>query len=166
MTESTDFALNSSLGLTLVAIFGIAWVLFRWYLGRSNKTHEDFALAGRNVGFAFAAATAMATWVTSNTTLVAPQLTYQFGIWGMIGYSFAALGLILFAPLSARIRELLPHGYTSGDFIRLRYGKWAWRIFIFISMVYAMGWLISLGMAGGILLQALSGQIGRASCRK
>lgn len=154
---ATEYALNSSVGLTIVAIFGVLWVVFGYFLGRSNKSHEDFALAGRNVGFAFAAATAMATWVTSNTTLVAPQLTYQFGIWGMIGYSFAALGLILFAPLSARIRQLLPHGYTSGDFIRLRYGPWAWRIFIVISLVYAMGWLISLGMAGGILLQALSG---------
>lgn len=157
MTESTDFALNSSLGLTLVAIFGIAWVLFGWYLGRSNKSHEDFALAGRNVGFALAAATAMATWVTSNTTLVAPQLTYQFGIWGMVGYSFAALGLILFAPLAARIKRLMPHGYTSGDFIRLRFGRAAWWVFMVISVVYAFGWLISLGMAGGILLQALSG---------
>ncbi|MCC5856235.1 MAG: sodium:solute symporter family protein [Idiomarina sp.] len=155
--QVAGFALNSTLGLSIVVVFGILWVCFGYYLGRSNKTHEDFALAGRNVGFAFAAATAMATWVTSNTTLVAPELTYQFGIWGMIGYSFAALGLIFFAPLSARIRELLPHGYTSGDFIRLRYGVWAWRIFIVISMVYAMGWLISLGMAGGILLQALSG---------
>lgn len=152
-----EFALNSSLGLFLVVGFGLLWVAFGWYLGRSNKTHEDFALAGRNVGFAFATATAMATWVTSNTTLVAPELTYQFGIWGMVGYSFAALGLILFAPLSARIRQLLPQGYTSGDFIRLRYGLFAWRLFLLISMVYALGWLISLGMAGGILLQALSG---------
>src|SRR5690554_2832751 len=157
MTESTDFALNSSLGLTLVAIFGIAWVLFGWYLGRKNKSHEDFALAGRNVGFALAAATAMATWVTSNTTLVAPQLTYQLGVWGMVGYSFAALGLILFAPLAARIKRLMPNGYTSGDFIRLRFGRAAWWVFMVISVVYAFGWLISLGMAGGILLQALSG---------
>lgn len=155
--EPGGFALNSTIGLSIVVVFGFVWIVFGWFIGRTNKTHEDFALAGRNVGFAFATSTAMATWVTSNTTLVAPELTYQFGIWGMVGYSFAALGLILFAPLSSRIRELLPQGYTSGDFIRLRYGHWAWRIFIFISLVYAMGWLISLGMAGGILLQALSG---------
>lgn len=157
MNEASGFALSSSLGLTLVVLFGVAWVLFGWYLGRANKTHEDFALAGRNVGFALAAATAMATWVTSNTTLVAPQLTYQLGVWGMVGYSFAALGLILFAPLAARIKRLMPHGYTSGDFIRLRYGRLAWYVFIAISVVYAFGWLVSLGMAGGILLEALSG---------
>ncbi|RUO25966.1 urea transporter [Aliidiomarina minuta] len=152
-----EFAIDAKVGFAIVAVFGLAWIAFGWYLGRKNVTHEDFALAGRNVGFAFASATAMATWVTSNTTLVAPELTYQFGIWGMIGYSFAALGLILFAPLSARIKKLLPNGYTSGDFIRLRYGRPAWYVFILISAVYAMGWLVSLGMAGGILLQALSG---------
>jgi len=144
MSETADFALDSTLGLSLVVIFGLLWIAFGWYLGRANKTHEDFALAGRNVGFALAAATAMATWVTSNTTLVAPQLTYQFGIWGMVGYSFAALGLILFAPLAARIKRLMPHGYTSGDFIRLRFGRAAWWVFMVISVVYAFGWLVSL----------------------
>ncbi len=153
----TEFALDTSLGLTIVILFGVLWVAFGYWLGRKNKTHEDFALAGRNVGFAFAAATAMATWVTSNTTLVAPQLTYQFGLWGMIGYSFAALGLLLFAPMAKRIKTLLPNGYTSGDFVRLRYGQAAWWVFIIISVVYAFGWLISLGMAGGILLESLSG---------
>ncbi|MCL5254773.1 MAG: sodium:solute symporter family protein [Gammaproteobacteria bacterium] len=152
-----EFALKSSTGFIIIVIFGLAWIAFGYYLGRKNTSHEDFALAGRNVGLAFASATAMATWVTSNTTLVAPELTFQFGLWGMVGYSFAALGLMLFAPLSARIKKLLPRGYTSGDFIRLRFGFTAWLIFMLISTVYALGWLVSLGMAGGILLQALSG---------
>src|SRR5690606_6470736 len=105
----------------------------------------------------FATATAMATWVTSNTTMTAPQVTLQLGIWGMVGYSLGAVGLLLFAPLAQRIKQLLPHGFTSGDFIRERYGKTAWRIFLLISLLYAFGWLISLGMAGGILVNALSG---------
>lgn len=153
----TEFALNPRLGFFILIVFGLIWIAFGYYLGRHSKSHEDFALAGRNVGFAFATATAMATWVTSNTTLVAPELAFQFGIWGMVGYSFAALGLILFAPLAARIKKLLPNGYTSGDFIRLRFGYMAWLVFMLISFVYAIGWLVSLGMAGGILLQALSG---------
>jgi Na+/proline symporter len=49
------------------------------------------------------------------------------GIWGMLGYSLGAVGLLLFAPLAGRIRRLMPSGYTSGDFVRLRYGKLAWR---------------------------------------
>ncbi len=147
----------SQTALLVLVGFGIIWVAFGWWLGRRNKTVDDFMLAGRNVGLALASATAMATWITSNTTLVAPQLTYQFGVWGMVGYSMAALGLILFAPMAKRIKKLMPSGYTCGDFIRVRYGKIAWYVFLAVSFFYALGWLVSLGMAGGILLQALSG---------
>ncbi|KZN39734.1 hypothetical protein N474_15010 [Pseudoalteromonas luteoviolacea CPMOR-2] len=142
--------------IVILTAFSILWILWGWYLGKGSKSHDEFVLAGRNVGFALATATAMATWVTSNTTLVAPQLTFQFGVWGMLGYSMAALGLILFAPLANKIKQLLPTGYTSGDFIFTRYGKAAWIAFLIISLCYALGWLISLGMAGGILLSSLS----------
>lgn len=149
--------LSPGWAFVILAIFGVIWVWFGYWLGRKNETLSDFMLAGRNVGLALATATAMATWVTSNTTMTAPQLTYQLGIWGMVGYSLGAVGLLLFAPLATRIKNLLPSGYTSGDFIRLRYGKFAWRVFLLISFFYAFGWLISLGMAGGILVNALSG---------
>ncbi|RLT93000.1 sodium:solute symporter family protein [Ketobacter sp.] len=149
--------ISTQTAIIILVLFGLAWVGFGWWLGRRNRTVDDFMLAGRNVGLALASATAMATWVTSNTTLVAPQLTYQFGIWGMVGYSMAALGLILFAPMAKRIKSLMPQGYTCGDFIRVRYGRGAWYVFLVVSFFYAMGWLISLGMAGGILLHSLSG---------
>lgn len=149
--------LSPTLAFIILLIFGVVWIAFGYFLGRKNETLDDYMLAGRNVGLAFATATAMATWVTSNTTMTAPQLTYQLGVWGMVGYSLGAVGLLLFAPLASRIKTVLPHGFTSGDFIRERYGKFAWRVFLLISLFYAFGWLISLGMAGGILVNALSG---------
>lgn len=51
----------------------------------------------------------------------------------------------------------MPAGYTAGDFIRLRYGKVAWIVYLIISLFYALTWLISMGMAGGILMNALAG---------
>lgn len=150
-------ALSPSVAVIILVIFSLVWIAFGYFLGRKNKNLEDYMLAGRNVGLAFAAATAMATWVTSNTTMTAPQVTYELGVWGMVGYSLGAVGLLMFAPLAKRIKYLLPHGFTSGDFMRERYGVLAWRIFLLISLCYAFGWLISLGMAGGILVNALSG---------
>ena len=152
-----DIVLPSGIAWTIIIIFSVLWVFLGWWLGRANKTVEDHMLAGRNVGMGLAVATAMATWVTSNTTMTAPQLAYQLGIWGMLGYSLGAVGLLLFAPLARRIRTLMPNGFTSGDFIRLRYGVTAWRVFLLISLFYSIGWLISLGMAGGLLINALSG---------
>jgi Na+/proline symporter len=149
--------LDSQLAFVLLGIFSVIWIFLGWWWGRGNDSHEDYMLAGRRVGLALGTATAMATWVTSNTTMVAPQLALQLGVWGMIGYSFGSIGLLLFAPVARRIKRLMPQGFTSGDFIRLRYGKTAWRVFLGISMFYSLGWLVSLGMAGGLLIQALSG---------
>ncbi len=155
--EHQSEILSTTTGWVLLILLGIVWVLLGIYWGRKAKSMDGFMLAGRNVGLAFGTATAMATWVTSNTTMLAPQFALQLGIWGMVAYSTAAFGLFLFAPLARRIKDLMPKGYTSGDFIRLRYGKAAWLVFLCISIFYGFTWLISMGMAGGILMNALAG---------
>ena len=157
MDEVGSGILDPNVGWAILAAFSVLWVALGWWFGRDSKDLEGFMLAGRKVGLALGVATTMATWVTSNTTMAAPQLALQLGVWGMIGYSLGAVGLLLFAPLARRIRALMPAGYTSGDFIRLRYGVAAWRVFLGVSLFYALGWLISMGMAGGVLIHALTG---------
>jgi Na+/proline symporter len=157
MNSVNSAILDPSTGWTVLAAFSVLWILLGWYWGRNSSELDDYVLAGRRVGLALGTATAMATWVTSNTTMAAPQIALQMGVWGMLGYSLGAVGLLMFAPLAERIRRLMPGGYTSGDFIRLRYGKTAWRVFLLISLFYSLGWLVSMGMAGGVLINALTG---------
>ncbi|HXV76816.1 MAG TPA: hypothetical protein VD788_10930 [Candidatus Polarisedimenticolaceae bacterium] len=149
--------LDQTTGVLLLAVFGVLWVALGVWWGRNARDLEGFMLAGRNVGLALGSATAMATWVTSNTIMITPKFALQMGVWGMLAYSTASFGLLLFAPMAYRIRSLMPRAFTSGDFIRLRYGRLAWGLFLAISLVYSMTWLVSMGMAGGIVMQALSG---------
>lgn len=149
--------LDPVIGGVLLAILGLLWIALGVYWGRKAQNLDGFMLAGRNVGLALGTATAMATWITSNTTMLAPQFALQLGIWGMLAYATASFGLLLFAPLARRIRAMMPAGYTSGDFIRLRYGRRVWYVFLAISIFYSFTWLISMGMAGGLLLLALAG---------
>ncbi len=149
--------LGSSAGWILVAILGIVWVCLGVYWGRKAKSLDGFMVAGRNVGLALGTATAVATWITSNTTMLAPQFALELGVWGILAYSTASFGLFMFAPLAHRIRRLMPRGYTSVEFIRLRYGRTASVVFLVISLVYSMTWMVSMGMAAGILLEALAG---------
>lgn len=156
MTHNS-YIIPPTTGWIVLAILSILWLALGIYWGRKAKNLEGHMLAGRNVGLALGTATVMATWVTSNTTMLAPQFVLEMGVWGMLAYSTAAIGLLLFAPLAQRIRTLMPKGYTSGDFIRLRYGKAAWLLFLFISIFYSLIWLVSMGMAGGILMNAIAG---------
>lgn len=157
MNNANQYVLSAADGWIILLIFSAIWIFLGWFWGRKNKTLDDYMLAGRNVGMALGVATAMATWVTTSTTMAAPQFALQLGIWGMLGYSLGSVGLMLFAPLAKRIKQLMPAGYTSGDFIRLRYGRTTWRVFLLVSLVYAVGWLVTLGMAGGVLVEALTG---------
>ncbi len=157
MNAVNSAILDPDVGWAILGGFSVLWVFLGWYWGRNAGQLDEYVLAGRRVGLALGTATAMATWVTSNTTMAAPQLAFQIGIWGMLGYSLGSIGLLMFAPLATRIRRLMPNGYTSGDFVRIRYGHTAWRVFLAISLFYSLGWLVSMGMAGGILIHALTG---------
>lgn len=150
-------SISPATGWCVVVSLGILWVGLGLWWGKKAKSSEGFMLAGRNIGLALGAATAMATWVTSNTVMVAPKLAFTQGIWGMIGYSTAAFGLLLFAPLSLRIRRILPKGVTAGDFFRQRYGEAGWWIFLIITIVYSIAWLVTMSIAGGEILNALTG---------
>ena len=157
MVDGNAAILSPLTGGILLAIMSLLWVALGFYWGRKNKSFQDHALAGRNIGLALASATAVATWITSNTTMLAPQFALQLGIWGMLAYSTASIGLLLFAPMARRIRALMPNGYTSGDFMRLRYGRRVWGVFLVFTLFYSLTWLVSMAMAGGVLLNALSG---------
>lgn len=149
--------LSTQLGWILLGVMGLIWVYLGILWGKKAKSMDGYMVAGRNVGLALGAATAMATWITSNTTMLAPQFALQLGVWGMLGYSTACFGLFLFAPMARRIRRIMPNGLTSGDFIRLRYGRLAWVLFLLISLFYSFAWLLTMAMAGGLLMNAVAG---------
>lgn len=150
-------AMGVGTGWAIVIALGLLWIGLGIFWGRKAADSEGFMLAGRNVGLALGSATAMATWVTSNTTMLAPVFALTLGVWGMLAYSTASFGLILFAFFVVRIRKILPQGYTAGDFFRLRYDRAGWTIFLIITMLYSLSWLVSMAIAGGDLMQALAG---------
>lgn len=157
MSGSESHVLDPGLGMVLLVSFGLLWIAMGIWWGRRAKDSEGFMLAGRNVGLAMGTATAMATWITSNTTMMAPVFALKQGIWGLLAYSTASFGLFLFAPMAMRIHRLLPKGYTSGDFFRLRFGNCAWVLFLLISLFYSLAWMVTMVIAGGELVFALSG---------
>jgi urea-proton symporter len=157
MSSLATPSLSTTTGWSIAVGLGLLWVLLGAWLGRRARDADGFMLAGRDVGLALGSATSMATWVTSNTTMLAPVFALTLGIWGMLAYATASFGLLLFALFASRIRHLLPQGVTAGDFFRLRYGKVGHGFFLVITMVYSMAWLVSMAIAGGALLEALAG---------
>ncbi|MBK1832899.1 sodium:solute symporter family transporter [Roseibacillus ishigakijimensis] len=153
----TTASVSPVVGWSVVILLSLLWVGLGIYWGRKAKDSEGFTLAGRNIGLALGSATVMATWVTSNTIMVAPQFAYTQGLWGVLAFATASFGLFLFAPLAVRIRKLLPQGTTAGDFFHLKYGQTGWLLFLVITLVYSLAWLVTMTVAGGELLEVLTG---------
>ncbi len=149
--------LSSGVAWVVVVGFGILWLVLGYYWGKGVKTSEDFMVAGRRVGLAVGSASVMATWCTANTVLAAPELGYRAGLWGMIGYGLGGLGVIMFGPVAKRIKQLMPRGLSSGDFIRIRYGESTWSIYMLLSNVYNLAFLVTQAMGGGLLLNLVFG---------
>ncbi len=149
--------LPGAIAWIIVIGFGILWLVLGWFWGRKVKTSEDFMVAGRKVGLAAGSATIMATWCTANTVLAAPELGFQAGLWGMIGYGLGGVGVIWFGSVAKRIKTLMPAGLSSGEFIQIRYGKPTWVIYMILSNVYNLAFLVTQAMGGGLLLNLVFG---------
>ena len=150
--------ISAPLALVIVSALSVMLLSFGFFIGkRIKKNSNEYLYAGRNVGLALSTATLIAAWVTGNTTMSAPEQGYTIGILACFGYATAGLSLCIFAPLALRIKKIMPHGCTSGDFVRCRFGKAVWVVFLLISAWYFVGFLMTQAMAGGILLQSLSG---------
>ena len=78
MVEDTQI-LSPTIGWSILAILSVLWLYLGYFWGKKSKNLEGHMLAGRNVGMALGTATLMATWVTSNTTMLAPQFVLEMG---------------------------------------------------------------------------------------
>lgn len=141
----------------VLGFFIILWMGNGYYWSTKVKTEDDFALAGRNVGFAMGTGTVIATWITANTILTAPEQAFTKGVYGIIGYSLVGISVVFFAPLAQRIKDVMPKGVTSGEFFRLRYGKTTWSIYFVLSVAYLFAFLVTQSMGAGLVLDAVFG---------
>lgn len=150
--------ISPGLALAIIGLMSVLILGFGVYVSKRHvKNANDFLYAGRNVGLALGTATLVAAWITGNTTMAAPELAYNVGLIGSLAISTMGLSLAMFAPLASRIKRLMPQGYSSGEFVRRRYGDLAWKLYLVLAVYYFLGFLVTQAMAGGILLQALSG---------
>lgn len=97
-------------------------------------------------------------WVTGNTILAAPEVSYRFGVVGLIAYSFlGTIALLIFAPLAKRLGTQFPDVVSSGTFFRLRFGEYNYRLYVTFYFAYVMGVLVTQGVAGAIFLRQMAG---------
>jgi SSS family solute:Na+ symporter len=127
------------------------------YAGRRVKDSADFVVAGRRLGIWLATGTLTATWFGTGTVLGAAGAAYKGGFLAVIADPFgAALCLFLAGMFYVRIMRRMGIA-TIAEFFERRFGKSAGVAAAACTIPAYVGWVASLMVGFGKIIQALTG---------
>lgn len=131
-----------------------AMLLLGWYGMRRAKTHEDFLVAGRNLGPGFYMGTMAATVLGGASTVGTVRLGYVYGISGfwlcaMLGLGIIVLNVFLAKPL-LKLRI-----FTVTQILEYRYSARTRHVSAVVMMAYALMLAATSVIAIGTVMQVL-----------
>lgn len=143
-----------ALDIFVVLIYAAGMLLLGWYGMRRAKTHEEYLVAGRNLGPSLYMGTMAATVLGGASTVGTVKLGYVHGISGFwlcaaLGLGIIALNLFLAKPL-LRLRI-----FTVTQVLERRYNPMARQASAVIMLAYALMIGVTSTLAIGTVLQVL-----------
>ncbi|MFC7115947.1 sodium:proline symporter [Natronoarchaeum sp. GCM10025703] len=130
---STTLALGvTTLTLATFTLLGL------WYSRGRVDSLEQFVSARDSAGTGATTATLIASVMGAWILFSPAEAGAAFGgIPAILGYAIgSAIPLLLFIPIGARIRELMPAGHTLTEYVLARYGPWMYGYVLVISVFY------------------------------
>ncbi|MBV4533515.1 sodium:solute symporter [Pseudomonas sp. SWRI107] len=143
-----------ALDIIVVLIYAAAMLALGWYGMRRAKTHEDYLVAGRNLGPTLYMGTMATTVLGGASTVGTVRLGYVHGISGFwlcaaLGLGIIALNLFLAKPL-LRLKI-----FTVTQVLERRYNPMARQASAAIMLAYALMIGVTSTLAMGTVLQVL-----------
>ncbi len=127
------------------------------YAGRRVKGSADFIVAGRRLGILLATGTLAATWFGGGIVIGAASEAYKKGFLGVIADPFGA-ALCLFLAGLFYVRVMRRMGLTTiAGFFESRFGRSAGAVAALCTIPAYLGWVASLMVAFGRVIQSLTG---------
>jgi len=143
-----------ALDIFVVLIYAAGMLVLGWYGMRKAKTHEDYLVAGRNLGPSLYMGTMAATVLGGASTVGTVRLGYVHGISGFwlcaaLGAGIIALNLFLAKPL-LKLRI-----FTVTQILEKRYNPMARQASAVIMLAYALMIGVTSILAIGTVMQVL-----------
>ncbi|MGY4526808.1 sodium:solute symporter [Pseudomonas sp. TE21394] len=143
-----------ALDIVVVVLYAVGMLLLGWFGMRRAKSHEDFVVAGRNLGPTFYMATMGATALGGASTIGTVRLGYVHGISGFwlcaaLGAGIIAINLFLAKPL-LKLRV-----FTVTQVLEIRYNSLARQASAVIMFIYALMVAVVSILAIGTIMQVL-----------
>jgi Na+/proline symporter len=126
-------SLTPNEGVLIIIWFAAVMITLTLLITRNReKTKREFLLANRSIGLIAGAMSIGASWIWAPAMFVSSQKTYEQGVAGLFWYIVPNIGtLIIFGPFAAKLRSLLPDGYTLPQYMRIRHGRRVQILYLF-----------------------------------
>ena len=148
--------MSTSVLIGLVAYVGVTLGI-GVYAGRRVKDASDFLVAGRRLGTVLATGTLAATWFGGGIVIGASSQAYKHGFPGVIADPFGAALCLVLAGLFY-VRTMRRMGLTTiASFFEVRFGRTASIIAAVCTIPAYVGWVASLMVAFGRVIQTVGG---------
>jgi Na+/proline symporter len=150
LTPMTGYILLISYGLFM---YGLSY----FYLKKS-RTHTNFLVADRKVGFMKSGFSTAATWIWAPALFIASQKAYQQGLPGVFWFTVPnILCLCIFAYFAHYLRKKFKNGYTLAEYMNVRYSRRVQVLYIIsLSALSICQFAVQL-LAGGAVVTYLTG---------
>ena len=155
-----QYLLTEGETLVLMSVFAVLTAILVRIFNRAEDHTEGFLAADRNVPMLNGAISIAVSWVWAPAIFVCSMQAYDKGLPGIFWFTFPnILCFFVFAPLAIRLRKLNPQGYTLPEFIDRRFNnsKAVHLSYLLLFFGYQLAAIVSNSVAGGYLLNALSG---------
>ncbi len=146
-------------GLMILA-FATLMILLVKVFNKKEITSEEYLVANRTLGWKKAALSIAVSWIWAPAIFIASLQSYTKGIAGAFWFIVPnVICFFVFAPIAIKIRKSIPMGYSFPDYISERYkgNKLVHISFLLIFLSYQLGSIVINSVAGGMLLNQLSG---------
>ncbi|KAL4784199.1 Sodium:solute symporter family-domain-containing protein [Aspergillus varians] len=147
-------------GLGVAFAIGMVWVtrmLKKTFNEDANST-ETFMVANRTIGTGLTSCAVISSWLYSSALLGASLLTYNYGLalgvwWG----ASASTMITLMAYLAIQAKRRAPNAHTLLEIIKVRYGKSAHQLWIFLCLLNNTFVFTSMIVGSSTTVSALTG---------
>lgn len=160
-----------TLDILIILIYVVSMVLIGCYGMRRAKTHEDYLVAGRNLGPGFYVGTLAAVVLGGASTIGTVRLGYVYGISGFwlcaaLGLGLVGISLFLSKPLMKlkifTVTQVLERRYNSAAKVASSYIMLAYALMIAVTSTIAVGTImqvlfdlpfwVSIALGGGVVV--------------
>lgn len=147
-------------GLSLLAIFAVIMIGLIWFRSKGQSHADGFLVADRKLSFWQGAFSIAVSWVWAPAIFICSMQAFNFGLPGIFWFTVPnIICFFIFAVFAVRLRKLMPEGYTIAEYMDRRFPKnpQVHLLFLFVFIGYEFFAVLNNALAGGILLNAVSG---------